>query len=122
MKEEELNLVKLLTENSCRRMFVGALSEITIGEMDKMVLVDPLWRQRVKGFGKNFLLELTKESNRLLGENKSDKQLLDLARIMEGDIKDIYNSMYEQVLKLMLDEKDNTKEVPKEIQADTTTK
>ena len=93
-----------------------------IAEIDKTMHEDHLWKHNVSKFGKRFLKELEKESNKLLSVRKADEQMMKLANIIEDELKDVYANVFKQVHDIIIQEKDNEKnklkEVHKEVQAD----
>lgn len=112
---EELKGGNLLTQNTCRRMIIGAMSQLLVEKLDEMVLVDPIWRNKLKNTGNSFLRELDKETNLLMNLKGTDEQMLKLTNIIEDELKDVFSHMEKEVNKVVNYEKDKPKEVHKEV-------
>ena len=89
-QQEENNFGTTYVNNVCRRLVTASISQILVENMDKMELVDPVWRNKLKQTGKNFKKELDKELDTLLSVTEADTQMLTLANIVEKEMRDVY--------------------------------
>ena len=116
--EEKNQGTTLMIENVCRRMVVGAMSQLLVEQLDAMQFTDPIWRNRFKQKANSFKKELDNELNMLIGSNIAEKQFLNLTNLIEDELKDIYTHIHKEVTKVVKQEKDESnksKEVHKKV-------
>jgi len=119
--------VNLLIQNSSRRLVIGTLSQLLVEHLDMMEEVDPVWRQKLRNRSNSFKKELDKEVNMLLKSNLAEKQILNMANVVEVEVDKINKEIMIQIesamkLKAKQDEENKSKEVHEEVQANATSK
>lgn len=109
MTEEEKQAKKLITENICRRMCIGAMSQLLVEQLDNMEVADPIWRNRLKQSAVRFKKELDKELDMQLALPDLQETTLKLTNVIEDELKDIYTHVEEQVINIVKNEEDKSK-------------
>lgn len=115
MATETEKLQTLYTNNVCRRLMVGAISQLLVEKLDEMKMMDPIWKQKFKSTGNKFLRELDKETNMLLGVQETSEELLKLTNILDDELKVVFAHTEKEVLSVINYEKNKSKEVSEEV-------
>lgn len=117
MKKKKENDVFI--SNICRRLVIGAMSQLLVEQLEDMEAVDPVWRNKLKNVGNRFKAELDKELNLVLNVPLASEQFLKLSNIIEDEMKDIYIHIQNEVTKVVLNERDNSEQVSEEVQTNS---